>query len=46
MKSEDHKYMHEILYEISVFLTNFIFFRWNEIVSWGKKHAALFQTHN
>ena len=26
MKSEDHKYMHEIMYEISVFLTNFIFF--------------------
>ena len=30
MKSEDHKYMHEILYEISVFLTNFIFFRFSK----------------
>ena len=28
------------------FLTNLIFFRFNEIVSWGKKHTALFQTHN
>ena len=22
------------------------FFRWNEIISWGKKHTALFQTNN
>ena len=33
-------------YEISVVLTNFIFFRWNAMISWGKKHTALFQTHN
>ena len=28
-------------YEISVFLTNFIFFCCSELVSWGKKHTAL-----
>ena len=33
-------------YEISVFLMNYIFFLRNEIISWGKKHSALFQTHN
>ena len=33
-------------YEISVFLMNYIFFLRNEIISWGKKHTALFQTHN
>ena len=33
-------------YEILVFLMNFIFFRRNEITLWGKKHIALFQTHN
>ena len=33
-------------YEISVFLMNYIFFLRNEIISRGKKHNALFQTHN
>ena len=33
-------------YEILVFLMNFIFFRQNEIISWGKKRSALFQTHD
>ena len=33
-------------YEISVFLMNYIFFLQNEIISRGKKHSALFQTHN
>ena len=33
-------------YEILIFLMNFIFFRRNGIISWGKKHTAHFQTHN
>ena len=28
------------------FLTNSIFFLQNEIILWGHKHAALFQTYN
>ena len=33
-------------YEILVFLTKFFFLRRNEIISWGEKRTALFQTHN
>ena len=32
-------------YEMLVFLKNYIFFRRNEIILWGKKRSALFQTH-
>ena len=33
-------------YEILVFLMNFIFFRQKEMILWGRRSTALFQTYN
>ena len=33
-------------YEILVFLTNLILFRWNEVILWDEKRTALSQTHS
>ena len=51
MHTQEHGNMHsfnpfKILNSYLVFLTNYIFFRQNEIILWGKKRCALFQTHN